>query len=43
MSGMSRGKGELISRQENSMVRGMEERLWVELGDTLKLEPKQAV
>lgn len=42
MSGMSRGKGELISRQEN-MVRGMEERLWVELGDTLNLEPKQAV
>lgn len=35
MNGMSKGKGEsLHARHENSMARGMEERLWVELGDT---------
>lgn len=35
MSGISKGKGEsLHARHRNSLVRGMEERLWVELGDT---------
>lgn len=35
MSGMSKGKREsLHARLENSLARGKEERLWVELGDT---------